>query len=100
MEFYLIVAAIVGVVIAAFAIQNATPVAVRFLMWEFESSLAVVIILSLLAGMLLIFLISLPGRLKRHKEIFDKNRRIAELEKKVAELEKRLKEREEVKEGS
>ncbi len=88
MEFYLILAALLGVIIAVFAIQNATPVAVKFLIWQFESSLAVVIILSLLAGMVLIFLISLPGRLRRHKELFDRNRRIAELEKKIAELQK------------
>ncbi|HIE32842.1 MAG TPA: LapA family protein [Thermodesulfobacteriaceae bacterium] len=86
MEFYLILAAIIGVLFAAFAIQNASPVAVKFLVWQFESSLAVVIILSLLAGMILIFLISLPGRLKRRKELFDKNRKINELEKQLNEL--------------
>ncbi len=90
MEFYLILAALIGVLIAAFAIQNATPVAVKFLVWQFESSLAVVIILSLLAGMVLIFLISVPGRLKRRKELYDKGRRISELEKRLAELEKKL----------
>ncbi|WP_297055743.1 LapA family protein [Thermosulfurimonas sp.] len=88
MEFYLILAALLGVLIAAFAIQNATPVAVKFLVWEFQSSLAVIVILSLLAGMILIFLISLPGRLKRRKELYDKNKRIAELEKRLTELEK------------
>ncbi|RUM87595.1 MAG: DUF1049 domain-containing protein [Thermodesulfatator sp.] len=93
MEFYLILAALLGVLIAAFAIQNAAPVAVRFLVWQFESSLAVIVILSLLAGMVLIFLISLPGRFKRRKELYDKNRRISELEKQLAELEKRLSDR-------
>ena len=90
MEFYLILAALIGVLIAAFAIQNASPVAVKFLVWQFESSLAVVIILSLLAGMILIFLISLPGRLKRRKELFDKNRKINELERQLKELQQKL----------
>jgi len=93
MEFYLILAAVLGVLIAAFAIQNAAPVAVKFLVWQFESSLAVIVILSLLAGMILIFLISLPGRLKRRKELYDRNRRISELEKRLAELEKSLTEK-------
>lgn len=93
MEFYLILAAVLGVLIAAFAIQNAIPVAVKFLVWQFESSLAVIIILSLLAGMVLIFLISVPGRLKRRKELYDKSRRIHELEKRLAELEKQLAEK-------
>ena len=89
MEVYLILAAVIGVLIAAFAIQNASPVAVKFLVWQFESSLAVVIILSLLAGMVLIFLISLPGRLKRRKELYDRQREINDLRKKVEELEKK-----------
>jgi len=94
MEFYLILAALIGVLIAAFAIQNASPVAVKFLVWQFESSLAVVIILSLLAGMILIFLISLPGKLKRRKELFDKNRKINELERRLKELQHKLNSRE------
>ncbi|OAG27962.1 LapA family protein [Thermodesulfatator autotrophicus] len=86
MEIYLILAAVLGIFIAVFAIQNAAPVTVKFLVWQFESSLAVLIILAMLAGMLLVFLISLPGRLKRRKELFDKQRKIRELEKKLAEL--------------
>jgi len=90
MELYLILAAIIGVLIAAFAIQNASPVAVKFLIWQFESSLAVVIILSLLAGMVLILLISLPGRIKRRKELFDKNRKINQLEKEIEALKQKM----------
>ena len=40
------------VAVAAFSVQNATPVAVSFLSWHFEASLALVIVLSLLAGLI------------------------------------------------
>ncbi len=87
MELYLILAAVLGIFIAIFAIQNAVAVTVKFLLWEFQSSLAVLIIISMLAGMLLVFLLSIPGRLKRRKELYDKQKKIRELEKRLAEIE-------------
>ncbi len=42
---------VIIVAVAAFSAQNATPVAVTFLAWHFEASLALVIVLSLLIGM-------------------------------------------------
>jgi len=87
MEIYLILAAVLGIFIAVFAIQNAVAVTVKFLLWEFESSLAVLIILAMLAGMLLVFLISLPGRLKRRKELYDRDKKIRELERRLEECE-------------
>lgn len=44
---------IVIVVVAAFSAQNAAPVSVSFLTWHFEASLALVIVLSLLSGMIM-----------------------------------------------
>ncbi|NPA49494.1 MAG: LapA family protein [Thermodesulfobacteria bacterium] len=87
MELYLILAAILGIFVAIFAIQNAVAVTVKFLIWEFQSSLAVLIIISMLAGMLLVFLLSIPGRIKRRKELYDKQKKIRELERRLAELE-------------
>jgi len=48
--FSLIVAIIALAVVVLFSVQNAGPVAVSFLVWHFEASLAVVIALSLLVG--------------------------------------------------
>ncbi len=44
---------VIIVVVAAFSAQNAAPVAVSFLTWRFEASLALVIVLSLLAGVVI-----------------------------------------------
>jgi uncharacterized integral membrane protein len=41
---------IIIVFVAAFSVQNAVPVAVSFLAWHYEASLALVVVLSLLLG--------------------------------------------------
>ena len=46
----LIVAVIALAIVVLFSVQNAGPVAVSFLFWRFEASLAVVIALCLLVG--------------------------------------------------
>jgi uncharacterized integral membrane protein len=44
---------IVVAVVAIFSVQNAIPVAITFLFWKFEASLAIVIFLSVLSGMII-----------------------------------------------
>jgi len=38
--------------VAIFSVQNAVPVAITFLFWKFEASLAIVIFLSVLSGVI------------------------------------------------
>lgn len=61
----LILLIIIIAVVAAFSAQNATPVAVSFLSWRFEASLALVIVLSLLAGIIAGMILLSWLRLKR-----------------------------------
>jgi uncharacterized integral membrane protein len=48
----IVFAIIIIAVVAAFSVQNAAPIVVSFLFWRFEASLAIVIFLSALSGML------------------------------------------------
>lgn len=48
----LIVGVVTLVIVVLFSVQNAGPVAVSFLAWQFEASLAIVIALSVLGGMI------------------------------------------------
>ncbi|OPY81465.1 MAG: hypothetical protein A4E65_01125 [Syntrophorhabdus sp. PtaU1.Bin153] len=41
---------IIVLLVALFSVQNAAPVAISFLLWEFQASLAIVIFLCVLAG--------------------------------------------------
>lgn len=67
----LIAAIIALVIVVLFSVQNAGPVAVSFLHWRFEASLAVVISLCLLvgaiAGMTILSYIRLRRSIRRKK---------------------------------
>jgi uncharacterized integral membrane protein len=56
---------IVIAVVVIFSVQNASPVALSFLSWHFESSLAIVILLTLVVGMILGMAILSLSRLMR-----------------------------------
>lgn len=49
----LIIALVIMTMVTVFSLQNATPVAISFFFWKFEASLAIVLLLSFLAGAVL-----------------------------------------------
>lgn len=49
----LIVLAAIILFVTIFSVQNALPVAISFLFWKFEASLAIVIFLCLLCGVII-----------------------------------------------
>ncbi|KAF0181083.1 MAG: hypothetical protein FD164_1634 [Nitrospirae bacterium] len=61
----LVLAIIVLAAVVVFSVQNASPVAVSFFLWRFEASLAVVIFLSVLAGVIIGLLLSAAYSMKR-----------------------------------
>lgn len=70
--------AIIGV---AFAIQNNVPVTVNFLLWRFDSSLAMVLPLALASGAIIVALLTTPATLKWQWQLARQKRRIEDLEK-------------------
>ena len=71
----LVVIVIAGV--AAFSVQNATPVAISFLVWRFDASLAVIVLLSFLTGMIVGMAVLSWTRIRR--SVKKKNKPEAEL---------------------
>lgn len=61
MLFTLIIGFALGACTIIFALQNTAMVSLTFLSWNFESSLALVIILASLVGLLLGLLLSIPS---------------------------------------
>ncbi|GAB4422364.1 MAG: hypothetical protein OHK0032_17880 [Thermodesulfovibrionales bacterium] len=57
---------IIVAVVAIFSVQNAVPVSVSFLFWKFEASLAIVVFLSVLAGIVITALIVFSGRIRQY----------------------------------
>ena len=65
MQILFILATVLGLIVAIFAVQNATPVTVRFLHWRLDSSVAVVTVLAVGTGAIIAWLLSLTSRLMR-----------------------------------
>lgn len=59
-QVYFVMGLILGLAIAVFALQNTTPVEVRFLTWQMAGSLALVVLISAGAGLLVALLFGVP----------------------------------------
>ena len=81
MQVQLILILIFAIIVAAFAIQNTMAVVIRFLFWEANLSLVLVILGSIALGALFIYLVDLVRQIKVKREIKEFNRQIAELTK-------------------
>ena len=66
MQFFFGLAFLVVIVLAIFAIQNSTAptVSMRFLFWQFETSLVCAILGSIGSGMVIILLLWIPSAIK------------------------------------
>jgi len=82
-----IVAAIVGV---AFAMQNNVPVTVNFLLWRFDSSLAMVVLLALALGAIVVALLTTPATLRWQWRLSRQKHQIDQLEKTNETLQQRI----------
>jgi len=85
---------ILGIAVAlaavAFALQNNVPVTVTFLLWRFDSSLAMVLLLALALGAIIVALVSTPRALRTQWLLSRQRSEIAALTATNAELEKQL----------
>ena len=64
-----IILLVVVVIVAVFSVQNATPVAITFFFWKFEASLAIVLFLTVIAGIIAGILIVMLFKIKpSHKK--------------------------------
>lgn len=65
MQSFLIVALGLAILTVVFALQNTVPVVVTFLIWKFEGSLAMVLMLTFALGVLVSSLVSIPAIVKK-----------------------------------
>ena len=88
-QLYLIGFLILAVAIAIFAIQNSGEAVVKFIGWQFHSSLVVVVLISTAVGVIMAVLLSIPGTLRLRARLKEQSQRIAELEQQLREHESR-----------
>lgn len=92
MQILLIFSLIIAFLVVLFALQNVDPVTIRFLVWETRGSLALVLIITLLAGALISYLATLPGKVRRRFLISQQQNQIAELHEKLSKYEHQIEE--------
>jgi uncharacterized integral membrane protein len=68
MRFLILIVCIV-IIVAVFSSQNSQPVSVSFFAWTFQASLAIVVFLSVLSGVVLGILASFALRLSRKRRM-------------------------------
>jgi len=83
MTLFLIGALAIATLAIVFALQNAVPIAVSFLFWRFRGSLAMVLLLTFVLGVVMGLLASMPAVIKRTWAIANQKKRIEELEEEL-----------------
>lgn len=88
MFLFLILGLLIGALIVIFALQNIVTVSVTFLVWQIDGSLALILILALVAGFMMSVLLSIPEIFKTRAEFARLKKRNAQLEDENANTEK------------
>jgi putative membrane protein len=86
MQLTVLVGLVAAIGVVAFALQNNVPVTVTFLVWRFDSALAMVLLVAAAVGALVIALLSTPAVLRLQWDLTRRRRQIASLEQANAEL--------------
>ena len=90
MPLLLIFSLVIAFLAILFAIQNTTVTPIRFLFWETEGSLALVLFIALVAGALISYLATAPGQIKQRMTISSQRKRITEVESELTSTQEEL----------
>ncbi|MBI2883782.1 MAG: LapA family protein [Candidatus Methylomirabilis oxyfera] len=78
---------ILAMIVAIFSIQNSGEAVVKFIWWQLQSSLVVVILISTALGAIMAIFLSLPGTFRLRMRMREQAQRIAELEQQLQQRE-------------
>jgi len=92
MQIFLIFALIIAALAVIFALQNTAVTTVTFLLWTFNGSLALILLLSLIAGAVVSILVSSPALIRDKLTIRNQKKRLAELEASLSKHKSQLEE--------
>lgn len=102
MQIFIIIALVIAMIAVVFALQNMAAVTVSFFIWSIQGSLALVLLITLGAGVLISLLASTPGLVRGKWMSSGQKKKLAALEterslyqKRAEEAEKDVKELEE-----
>ena len=81
MSILLILALLIAIIAVIFALQNTTAVTVAFFVWQFDQSLALVLLLTVAVGVLIGIFTVLPGAARSKWRLNSQRKKIDNLEK-------------------
>lgn len=87
---FLFLALIVAAVAVIFALQNTMPVTVAFFMWQFDQSLALVLLSAMALGVLIAVFTMLPSIIRGKWRLAGKQKKISAMEKNLAEVQAKI----------
>ena len=80
MLIFMIFSFLIAILAVIFALQNTAAVTITFLLWQIQGSLALVLLVSLFAGVLMCFFATLPALLKDKWTARSNRKRLTEME--------------------
>jgi uncharacterized integral membrane protein len=86
MQVFLLVSLLIAAVAVVFALQNTEMITVHFFFWNFQGSLALILLTALATGAVASSFASLPSLFKANWTIGSQKKAIEELEGRIAEL--------------
>ena len=85
MQIFIILALVIAIIGVIFALQNLATITISFLFWSFHAPLALVLLVTLLAGVLISLLASLPGLVRNKWSFSGQKKKLVALEAERAE---------------
>lgn len=90
MRIFLLIALIIALIAVIFALQNTQVVSITFLAWTFQSSIALEMVVTLIAGVLVGILAMLPASIRSQLQVSSKKREKASLEASLAQAQQQV----------
>lgn len=84
MQFSLVLALFIAIAIGLFALQNSAMVTISFLSLHYNGSLALILLIVFISGLLAGILISIPSLLRKRSDLREQKRRVKQLEQNLA----------------
>ncbi len=81
---YLILALMIAIIAVIFALQNTAAITISFFLWEVSGSLALVVLVTLVFGVLVGWLFAAPSLVKGSFQGSNQRKRITALEKEIS----------------
>ncbi|HKR06451.1 MAG TPA: LapA family protein [Bacteroidia bacterium] len=83
---FTIIAVVIALLAVIFALQNAQPVMVKLFFWDFSSSMALLMLITLVIGIASGMMTLFPAIYRRNSAIKSHSKKIKELEKQLSDF--------------